>query len=45
MNIDHDALPWNTPELSAYYAYPVAPASMLGIGIGLVVYSRWKKWL
>ena len=45
MNFDPDASPWNMPELGSYFGYPAALASMALVGIFLVVYFRWKKWL
>jgi magnesium transporter len=45
MNFDPGASPWNMPELSAYYGYPLALLSMAACAFGLVVYFRWKKWL
>lgn len=45
MNFDPAASPWNMPELSAYYGYPLALLSMAVTGLGLVFYFRWKKWL
>jgi magnesium transporter len=45
MNFDPDASPWNMPELAAYFGYPAALLSMLAIGIAMLAYFRWKKWL
>jgi magnesium transporter len=45
MNFDPESSPWNMPELSAYYGYPVALGLMALIGIVLMLYFRWKKWL
>ena len=45
MNFDTHDSPWNMPELSAYYGYPVALLVMLAIAVALVAYFRWKKWL
>ena len=45
MNFDMSASPWNMPELSAYFGYPAALGSMAALGIGLLAFFRWKKWL
>jgi len=45
MNFDTEDSPWNMPELSAYYGYPIALLVMLAIAVALVAYFRWKKWL
>lgn len=45
MNFDPSTSPWNMPELSAYYGYPLALLSMAVVGMMLVLYFRWKKWL
>ena len=45
MNFDTDASPWNMPELSAFYGYPLALLSMLVCGVLLAAYFRWKRWL
>jgi magnesium transporter len=33
------------PELHSPYGYPFALGLMLLVGIGLVVFFRWRKWL
>jgi len=45
MNFDPASSPWNMPELGAYFGYPAALASMALLGISLLAYFRWKKWL
>jgi magnesium transporter len=45
MNFNPDASPWNMPELGAYYGYPAALASMLVVGLGLLAFFRWKRWM
>ncbi len=45
MNFDPDTSPWNMPELGAYFGYPGALALMALIGLLLLGYFRWKKWL
>ena len=45
MNFDPGASPWNMPELSWYWGYPVVMGIMLVIALALVGYFRWKRWL
>jgi magnesium transporter len=45
MNFDPDASPLNMPELGWYYGYPAVMGLMLVIGLLLVFYFRWKRWL
>jgi magnesium transporter len=45
MNFNPEASPWNMPELNSYFGYPAALGSMALLGILLVAYFRWKKWL
>ncbi|WP_170990196.1 magnesium/cobalt transporter CorA [Aquamicrobium sp. LC103] len=45
MNFDPASSPWNMPELSARYGYPLALLSMAATGVGLLLFFRWKKWL
>ena len=45
MNFNPESSPWNMPELSAYYGYPLALAAMVLVGILLAAYFRWKTWL
>lgn len=35
----------NMPELSMPWGYPITMAVMFSIGLSLVAYFRWKKWL
>lgn len=45
MNFDPQASPWNMPELTAYYGYPLALGFMLIVAVALILYFRWKKWM
>ena len=45
MNFDPTSSPWNMPELTGYYSYPIALGVMALIAALLVTYFRWKKWL
>jgi magnesium transporter len=45
MNFDPGTSAWNMPELAAPYGYPIALGLMAVIGLLLVIYFRWKKWL
>ncbi len=45
MNFDPDVSPYNMPELSWYYGYPIAIGLMLFIAVGLVAYFWKKGWL
>lgn len=45
MNFDPDVSPWNMPELSFYFGYPMALGLMLVIALGLLWYFRRKGWL
>jgi len=44
MNFDTKS-PWNMPELSFRYGYPVLVSFMLLVVIGMLVYFRRKRWL
>ncbi len=44
MNFDQDS-PWNLPELSWYYGYPIALTVMAAIGVGQVVFFWRKGWI
>lgn len=33
------------PELGVPWAYPLVLLCMLGIGVGLMLYFKWRKWL
>jgi len=35
----------NMPELSMPWGYPIVMGTMLMLGVGLIAYFRWKKWL
>lgn len=45
MNFDPGASPWNMPELSAYYGYPIALLVMLLMGIAMFLFFRFRRWL
>ena len=45
MNFDHQASPFNMPELSWRYGYPLVLIVMAATAAGLVYYFRRKKWL
>ncbi|MCH8494773.1 MAG: magnesium/cobalt transporter CorA [Balneolales bacterium] len=45
MNFDPDASPYNMPELSWYYGYPLAMGLMVVITAGMIWYFYRKKWL
>lgn len=45
MNFHSDKSPWNMPELSWAYGYPLALLSMLLIMVGLLLWMRSKGWL
>lgn len=45
MNFDPDTSPWNMPELHAYFGYPAALGAMAALGVGLMAFFHWKKWL
>jgi magnesium transporter len=45
MNFDPEASPWNMPELTTYYGYPIALLVMLLMGIGMYLYFRFRRWL
>lgn len=44
MNFDPGASPWNMPELSWYYGYPLSLGLMALISIFMLLYFRKKKW-
>lgn len=44
MNFDTNS-PWNMPELSHPYGYPILIGTMLLIFIGMLFYFRKKRWL
>lgn len=45
MNFDPSVSPWNMPELTAYYGYPLALGAMAALAAVLLAFFRWKKWL
>jgi magnesium transporter len=45
MNFDHQASPFNMPELSWRYGYPAVLLVMVTVAVGLVWFFRKKKWL
>lgn len=45
MNFHTDVSPWNMPELTAYYGYPLCWAFMIFISIVQIVYFWRKGWL
>ena len=44
MNFSTAQSPWNMPELNWYWGYPMALSLMGGLGIGMVLYFKKKKW-
>ncbi|MCB1568547.1 MAG: magnesium/cobalt transporter CorA [Xanthomonadales bacterium] len=44
MNFDTTS-PWNMPELSWKYGYPVVVGGMISVGIGLLLWFRHRGWL
>jgi magnesium transporter len=45
MNFDPIKSPWNMPELSWYFGYPLALALMGTVALGLMFYFRHKGWV
>lgn len=45
MNFDPEVSPYNMPELSWYWGYPFAMASMAVVALIMVMYFRRKEWL
>lgn len=45
MNFNPDSSPFNMPELSWYFGYPLAWLSMVAVGLGLAYYFKRKGWL
>ncbi len=45
MNFNPDVSPFNMPELSFYWGYPMALFAMAVIGGIMLIYFRRKKWL
>ena len=44
MNFDHDASPWNMPELESYWGYPLCWMVMIAIALALTYYFWRKGW-
>ena len=44
MNFDTSS-PWNMPELSWRYGYPVVLTLMFGVGVGLLLWFRRRGWI
>lgn len=45
MNFDPQSSPWNMPELSAYYGYPVALAVMAMLALSMIAYFKRRGWI
>ena len=45
MNFDHDASPWNMPELHHHYGYPLCGLIMISITVGQIIFFKRKKWI
>jgi magnesium transporter len=45
MNFNHEASPWNMPELSWKYGYLGVWAIMLSVAGGMLIFFKKKKWL
>jgi len=45
MNFNPEASPFNMPELSYYWGYPMALIAMAVIGVIMLIYFKRKKWL
>lgn len=45
MNFDPEASPWNMPELSWPFGYPLVWGVMIVVGLMMVWYFKRKKWL
>lgn len=44
MNFDTEASPWNMPELSWDYGYPLILLLLLSLGLGMLAYFKRKGW-
>lgn len=44
MNFDPEASPWNMPELSWKYGYPVTLLVLFSIGAGMLAFFKRKDW-
>jgi magnesium transporter len=45
MNFTPEKSPFNMPELSWYFGYPMAIGLMVVVGFGMLFYFKGKKWL
>jgi magnesium transporter len=45
MNFNTASSPYNMPELSWYYGYPIVMGSMLMLTLGMLYYFRRKGWM
>ncbi len=45
MNFQIERSPWNMPELTWRYGYPIALGLMLAVALGLLLFFRRKGWL
>jgi magnesium transporter len=45
MNFKSEASPWNMPELSATYGYPMALGFMALVALCTILFFKWKKWI
>jgi magnesium transporter len=45
MNFELNASPWNMPELTWYYGYPLVMAVMFVIALGMLAAFRWAGWI
>lgn len=45
MNFDPEVSPWNMPELTWYFGYPLALLLMAGIAVGMLGYFVKQGWL
>lgn len=45
MNFKTEVSPWNMPELSATYGYPLALGLMAMVALCTILFFKWKKWI
>lgn len=45
MNFDHSVSPYNMPELTHPYGYPIAISAMVIVAIGMLIFFRRKDWI
>ncbi len=45
MNFDTSASPYNMPELSSPWGYPILIGAMVTLALGMLYYFRRKRWL